>query len=229
MSILKEKRTVLFVHGLESGPTGPKARTLQAAGFDVVSVQMPSSRREWVRDPITWLPFIAALVAVALSMTRGLVPTLATVVLVALSAPAMRVALTRRMWNRSLALQREQLRTHAIDVVVGSSFGGAVALELLARGDWSGPTVLLCPAHRLLAARARLTPSELPKELRAKVLVVHGRADETVPLEHSRALVDGRSDVTMVEVDDDHRLTANSTPERFREWVGAVVELPSAA
>jgi hypothetical protein len=33
------------------------------------------------------------------------------------------------------------------DIVVGSSWGGAVALELVAKGSWTGPTLLLAPAH----------------------------------------------------------------------------------
>ena len=37
------------------------------------------------------------------------------------------------------------------DVMVGSSFGGAVVLELIQRGIWSGPALLLCPAHNLIA------------------------------------------------------------------------------
>lgn len=216
------RRTVLFVHGLESGPRGHKSRTLEAAGFRVVSVQMPSTRRAWLRDPLTWVPVVAAAGALGLAATRGALALVATVALVALCAPVLRVALTRRMWRRSLEVQRAALRANTVDVVMGSSFGGAVALELLARGDWSGPTVLLCPAHRLLAARARLAPTALPRALRAKVLVVHGRADETVPLAHSRELASARSDVTLVEVDDDHRLTRTATPENFREWVGAV-------
>ena len=34
------------------------------------------------------------------------------------------------------------------DVLVASSWGGAVALKLLADGSFSGPSVLLCPAYR---------------------------------------------------------------------------------
>ena len=43
--------TVLFIHGLESGPQGHKARQLAAAGFEVVSAQMPCNPRERWKDP----------------------------------------------------------------------------------------------------------------------------------------------------------------------------------
>ena len=39
--------------------------------------------------------------------------------------------------------QRAALESFRPDVLVGSSFGGAVAVALLQRGLWSGPTLLL--------------------------------------------------------------------------------------
>ncbi|MFT3712766.1 MAG: hypothetical protein QM817_34375 [Archangium sp.] len=213
--------TVLFIHGLESGPRGAKARSLESAGFKVVALQMPSNRRAILSDPFTWLPVLAGIIALALSTRGGVLFVAVTAVLLVLSSPAMRVAITRRMWKRSLDVQREALKANPdIDVVMGSSFGGAVALELLACGEWKGPTVLLCPAHRLLAERAKLPPSKLPEPLPAKVLVVHGTRDETVPLEHSRELVEG-TDARFIEVDDMHRLAA-TTPEQFKAWIDSV-------
>jgi pimeloyl-ACP methyl ester carboxylesterase len=182
---------------------------------------MPSNRRAILGDPFTWLPVLAGVVALALASRGGLLYLAVTVVLLVLSVSSMRVSIARRMWKRSLEVQRAALKANDIDVVLGSSFGGAVALELLARGDWKGPTVLLCPAHRLLAGRAKLPPSRLPQPLAAPVLVVHGTRDETVPLEHSRELVDG-TDAKFIEVDDTHRLAA-TTPEQFKAWIDSVV------
>ncbi|MGV3622425.1 MAG: hypothetical protein ACO1OB_16525 [Archangium sp.] len=206
--------TVLFIHGLESGPRGHKARALAEAGFDVVAVQMPSSRSAMLKDPLTQLSLTSALVVLISSAFAGFVWCAATLVLLALSFRPWRAAVTRRMWRRSLDVQREALKTNAIDVVLGSSFGGAVALELLAGGDWKGRTVLLCPAHRLVAQRANITAPSLPQE--ADVLIVHGTRDETVPLQHSRDL-GGR----LVEVDDTHRLIDTATPENLKAWINA--------
>lgn len=47
--------------------------------------------------------------------------------------------------------QREALHAFRPDVVIGSSFGGAMAQLLLARGQWAGPTLLLAPAGQLVA------------------------------------------------------------------------------
>ena len=45
-----------------------------------------------------------------------------------------------------VALQRAALDEFRPDVLIGSSFGGAVAVALLNQGDWSGPTLLLAQA-----------------------------------------------------------------------------------
>jgi predicted esterase len=86
-------------------------------------------------------------------------------------------------------------------VLVGSSFGGAIAVALLGLGAWRGPTVLLAPAAALLAV-----PNTLPAG--ATVTIAHGTRDDVVPMEDSRALAatGTPSLVRLVEVDDDHRL-----------------------
>ena len=108
------------------------------------------------------------------------------------------------------------------DVLVGSSWGGAVAAALLAQGAWAGPTVILCPAVRLIdrwppgvvpafgpnlthagitAGLASLSPS-----VKARCLLVHGCLDETVPISDSREL-SSRTGISLYEVDDgDHGL-----------------------
>ena len=99
------------------------------------------------------------------------------------------------------AVQVAAIERFSPDVVVGSSFGGGVAVALLAQGRWRGPTVLLAPASRLLGVT-----NELPEGV--AVTVIHGRRDAIVPLADSRALAaTGTPElVRLVEVDDEHRL-----------------------
>lgn len=85
------------------------------------------------------------------------------------------------------------------DVLVGSSFGGAVALALLQRGVFSGPTLLLAPAARALGLEARL-PEGVP------VIIAHGNRDTVVNPEDSRRLAATSTSVELVWVDDEHRL-----------------------
>ncbi len=99
-------------------------------------------------------------------------------------------------------LQAEEISRFSPDVVVGSSFGGAVAVALLQRGLWRGPTLLLAQA----AVEQGLAPT-LPKGRR--VWLVHGTRDDLVPMANSRMLARTGTPrlVRWIEVDDDHRLT----------------------
>ena len=87
------------------------------------------------------------------------------------------------------------------DVLVGSSFGGAVALRLLQRGDHRGPALLLAPAARHFGVEERI-----PEGVR--VVIVHGTRDTVVDVEGSRRLAaTGTAGlVELREVDDEHRL-----------------------
>lgn len=104
-------------------------------------------------------------------------------------------------FEASVEAQARTLQARPVDVLVGSSFGGAVVLELLRRGAWSGPTVLLAPAYRVFG-NVRQVPEGVP------VTIVHGTRDAVVPIEHSRELARTGSPelVRLLEFDDDHRL-----------------------
>lgn len=98
-------------------------------------------------------------------------------------------------------LHRQALATFAPDVLVGSSFGAAVAVSLLQRGLWQGPTLLLAQA----ALRLGLPP-QLPEGVH--VWLVHGLGDQLIHFEDSRRLAQSGTPglVRLIEVDDDHSL-----------------------
>ena len=102
-----------------------------------------------------------------------------------------------------VALQRAALGAFRPDVLVGSSFGGAVAVALLNQGDWLGPTVLLAQAALRIDPDQRL-PEGVP------VWLVHGSHDTVIEPEDSRRLAETGSPelVRLIEVEDDHSLSA---------------------
>jgi alpha/beta superfamily hydrolase len=114
-------------------------------------------------------------------------------------------ALTPVMDTRDFAacveVQAAALASFQPDVLVGSSFGGAVAVALLQRGLWRGPTLLLAQA----ALRYEL-PAQLPEGVH--VWLVHGLRDDVVDIADSRILAQSGTPglVRLVEVDDDHSL-----------------------
>jgi hypothetical protein len=116
-----------------------------------------------------------------------------------------------------VAIQRAALEASPPDVLVGSSFGGGVAVALLAGGAWRGPTLLLAPAVGYLGLAPRL-PEGVP------VVIVHGARDALVPIEDSRVLAatGTRELVRLIEVDDEHRLTSLLEDERLASWIRSI-------
>jgi hypothetical protein len=85
---------------------------------------------------------------------------------------------------------------HRPDVVVGSSRGGAVAMNIDA-GDT--PLVLLCPAWRRFGTVRTVKPS---------TIILHSRADDVVPFADSEVLVRNSAlpQSALLEIGIDHRL-----------------------
>ena len=96
--------------------------------------------------------------------------------------------------------------------MVGSSFGGLMAtMYACAHPDRIDRLILLAPA--LLWPDFADDP---PSPIAVPTIVYHGRADDIVPLEPTRALAERVfTDLTYHEVDDDHSLHA--TVERI-DW-----------
>lgn len=102
----------------------------------------------------------------------------------------------------AVPLERAREAVAGARVVVGSSFGGAVLLQLMWSGDWTGPSVMLAGAGVKLT-RFR----ELPRG--SRVVLIHGRADTVVDPADSRVLAASPSCQTWFwEVPDEHRLTS---------------------
>lgn len=111
-------------------------------------------------------------------------------------------AMDTRDFESCVRVHQAELTDFPPDLLVGSSFGGAVAVALLARGLWRGPTLLLAQAARHYLFDARLPEGVL-------VTLVHAPGDEVVDVAGSRELARSGTPglVQLIEVDDDHALT----------------------
>jgi alpha-beta hydrolase superfamily lysophospholipase len=111
-------------------------------------------------------------------------------------------------FQAAVRIAQAEFDKHQPDVVVGSSRGGAVAMNL----D-SGHTalVLLCPAWRRWGtARA----------VKMATTILHSRADDVVPFADSAELVrtSGLPATALIEVGSDHRL---ADPEPLKKMLEA--------
>lgn len=214
---------VIFLHGLESGPNGDKVHALRAAGIDVVAPDMEMSlRRLDRRNSVVrnLLRLRESRAAAAFALTTGvlggrrgwLAAGLGATAWIGVRGAALRRRALRRSYEACIAIQHAAILRDRPDVLLGSSWGGAVAVELVARGLWRGPTVLLAPAfHRVATGMGWKAVEADLAQLRAlaavrPVVVLHDPGDDTVPFADSVALA-GRSAIELRPVDaGGHRL-----------------------
>jgi alpha-beta hydrolase superfamily lysophospholipase len=118
-------------------------------------------------------------------------------------------ALPDEDFAEAVRIAQAEFDGHRPDVVVGSSRGGAVAMNLHA-GDV--PLVLLCPAWKHWGTARRVKPG---------TVILHSEADDVIPIADSRELVRASSlaDAALVIVGTDHRL---ADPEPLAAMLRAV-------
>jgi hypothetical protein len=96
----------------------------------------------------------------------------------------------------AVATAQTEFDRHRPEVVVGSSRGGAIAMNLQAG---TTPLVLLCPAWKKRGAAKTVKPG---------TVILHSRADDIIPFADSEELVgiSGLPSSALIEVGNDHRL-----------------------
>ncbi|KAI9032346.1 hypothetical protein DFJ74DRAFT_654151 [Hyaloraphidium curvatum] len=118
-------------------------------------------------------------------------------------------------YRECIEMQRRAVAEFKPSVIVGSSFGGAIAVDLIVEGTWKGPTLLLACAHGMLGrAMANLAPGGAPYQVPTlpagvPVLMVHATKDPVVPFADSLDLLanaEDKASVRLLEVDDTHGL-----------------------
>jgi alpha-beta hydrolase superfamily lysophospholipase len=99
-------------------------------------------------------------------------------------------------FGAAMRIAQAEYDRHRPDVIVGSSRGGAVAMNLDS-GDT--PLVLLCPAWKKYGTA---------RTVKKNTTILHSRADDVVPFSDSEELVrtSGLPASSLVEVGSDHRL-----------------------
>ncbi len=116
--------------------------------------------------------------------------------------------------NFDLAVRTAQAEydQHQPDVIVGSSRGGAVAMNINS-GDT--PLVLLCPAWKNWGTATKLKPNSV---------ILHSREDDVIPIGDSEELGanSGLPPELLIEVGNDHRL---ADPEPLKAMLEACERL----
>ena len=117
-------------------------------------------------------------------------------------------ALSDDDWHEAVRTAQAEYNHHRPDVIVGSSRGGAVAMNF---DSGSTPLVLLCPAWKRWGKAKTIKPG---------TVVLHSEADEVIPFAESRELVraSGLPESALIVVGNDHRL---ADPEPLKAMLAA--------
>jgi hypothetical protein len=118
-------------------------------------------------------------------------------------------ALDHEDFQAALKTAQAAFDKHQPDVVVGSSRGGAVAINLKTGSAW---LVLICPAWKKWGTVKTVKPG---------TVILHSRADDVVPFQDSLELMSmsGLPEGALIEVGQDHRL---ADPEPLEGLLRAV-------
>lgn len=193
---------ILFVHGLESRANGSKTILLREQGFDVRAHDMDMgtsqiSRKNSVVRMALRLPEVQ-LVLGGLLVTLGLTRSKKGLMLAAALGGQWLTLRKNVVTGRALAnsfaacveIQKQAIAQENPDIVLGSSWGGAVVVELMRQGIWKGPTILLAPAvHRVCTKTGQGNSREISRQLRGnRVIIFHDPTDDVVPFVDSEVL-----------------------------------------
>jgi alpha-beta hydrolase superfamily lysophospholipase len=112
-------------------------------------------------------------------------------------------------FDEAVHIAQDEFDQHHPDVVVGSSRGGAVAVNIDSK-DTS--LVLLCPAWKKWGTATTVKPN---------TTIFHSRADDVVPFANSEELVANSNlpSEVLIEVGNDHRLADPKPLEAMLEGI----------
>ena len=118
-------------------------------------------------------------------------------------------ALDHEDFQMALKTAQAAFNQHQPDIVVGSSRGGAVAINI---NSGSARLVLICPAWKKWG---------VAKTTKTGTLILHSRADDVVPFQDSVELISqsGLPPSALIAVGQDHRL---ADPEPLEALLRAV-------
>jgi alpha/beta superfamily hydrolase len=114
--------------------------------------------------------------------------------------------------NEAVRVAQAEFDKYPPQVVVGSSRGGAVAMNI---NSGAARLVLLCPAWKKFGTATTVKPG---------TVILHSRADDVVPFADSEELVknSGLPATALIEVGTDHRL---ADPEPLEKMLRACERL----
>ncbi|MEX2666684.1 alpha/beta hydrolase [Candidatus Uabimicrobium amorphum] len=214
------------MHGLESGLQGKKSHYLHSHFANTYTPDMQMSLlnvrkkhsvlRNICKTKLFRVWFVLLLLCVTISCFMSTTHTIVSFVIGILVFLAVKKHLIQRALDISLqqcvTVQSNALQEFQPHIVVGSSWGGLVALICLSQNAHSCPVILIAPPVKMIlnkidpSEKKWLNMCEMAKQHSDQIYIVHGEKDQTVPLEDSQEFIEKAGGILQVIPGGDHSL-----------------------
>jgi len=205
-------KNILFIHGLEAGINGEKGKYLRSAFKNCICPDLHVSKfkiylkNSFLRNLITNPLFLAItssflIISYFIYSKFELFPTimvglLSLTVMITLSKKNLIRNAVKKSLENNIETAYTNILKHEPKVLIGSSWGGSIVLNLIQRGLWNGHTILIAPAYYKTNEVVFNNEKEKIKEFRlsesknfyGKIIIYHSIDDEIIPYEDSEYL-----------------------------------------
>lgn len=188
----RRRGKVLVLGGWSPGPLEILANEFRDVDFFEPTIPMPPSGIRWCLNPF-WFLLLATIFSVIpallstdswISGSDALASWLFRAVLLVAVCFLLRFLVAGLVWfaiKDGVWTAGRAIRDFHPDVVLAFSWGGGVALWLLAARGWKGPTILLAPTMKAMACVSCCAMPKFLQPARAPVHVFHAEHDGFCP------------------------------------------------
>eukprot|EP01084_Bolivina_argentea_P082204 148847_1 len=227
---------ILYIHGFESGPDGIKATALRkhftvygeqqkvgAFKFNKNSILMNIIKQQFLHI----CGIIGSIVGCYYYFNKqsnpnkyaytSLVGILCLSTLFIQTKSILSKAL-KSTFESAIEIQKQAIIKYNPDLIIGSSFGGAVTIELIRRQKWNKPTILLAPGYTKVMSYIHYNVSDISNALylmklntysnNKNILIIHGDKDTAIELKDSQKIQNINKDIMDLQIipNEDHNL-----------------------
>ena len=218
---------ILYLHGLESKAKGRKCTRLSKI-YETSSIQMTISKSILFYHPANLKAlfiFLSAIFFLAWGFATWkwfyfvISPVLFFCFYVSY------VSGYEPIIDKCVAQQVKELIRFEPDIIVGSSFGAFIALELIRRKIWKGPVLLLSSAHEIISVLTSFKMYDMGNaQFSNRVLSVVGKKDHLALIYSKRNRIQKYfRNFEVLEYDDIHSMTKTFTRSNAKFFIERVM------
>jgi predicted alpha/beta hydrolase family esterase len=210
---------ILFLHGLEAGLHGTKSRYLKKIfKNDCITPDLQISKfkiwlkNSFIRNILKNKRFLFILISIILTcltianLTKlyslGLfIGIISFIILIIFNKKYLISEAVKLSMDNNIKIAEDEIKKHNPEIIIGSSWGGALLVNLIKRGIWKGNSLIIAPAFYTINKVIYGNNSEnnifdfnFSKikindfDTNAKIIVYHSKEDEVISYKESLKL-----------------------------------------